>query len=98
MSRTTFNEWFGKLLHRQAKSSKRTKSSRNLKFESLDERLALSVSASFSAGAHVLTVFGDAQANNIVVSRDASGRILINGGAVAVRGGVPTVANTSLVQ
>ncbi len=98
MSRMTSNQWFGKLLYRQAKSSKRPKQSRNLKFESLDERLALSVSASFSAAAHVLTVFGDAQNNNIVVSRDAAGHILVNGGAVAVKGGVPTVANTSLIQ
>ena len=34
----------------------------------------------------------------ITVSRDAAGRILINGGAVAVQGGQPTVANTTLIQ
>ena len=42
----------------------------------------------------VLTVSGDSAANNIAISRDAAGRILVNGGAVAVVGGTPTVANT----
>src|SRR4051812_15272936 len=52
--------------------------------------------ASFSSG--VLTVTGDAANNSITVSRDAAGTILVNGGAVAVVGGKPTVANTSLIQ
>ena len=43
-------------------------------------------------------MFGDAQDNNIVVSRDAAGRIFVNGGAVTVLGGTPTVANTSLIN
>ena len=41
------------------------------------------VSASFILG--VLTVVGDAQDNSIVISRDAAGRILVNGGAVVVK-------------
>jgi Ca2+-binding RTX toxin-like protein len=52
--------------------------------------------ATFSAG--VLTVTGDNLDNNLAVSRDAAGRILVNGGAVAVIGGTPTVANTTLIQ
>src|SRR5581483_7817213 len=36
--------------------------------------------------------------NTITVSRDAAGRLLVNGGAVPVRGGTATVANTSLIQ
>jgi Ca2+-binding RTX toxin-like protein len=52
--------------------------------------------ATFSAG--VLSVFGDSAGNSIVISRDAAGRILVNGGAIAVVGGTPTVANTSRVQ
>ena len=52
--------------------------------------------ATFSNG--VLTVLGDAADNSIVVSRDAAGRILVNNGAIAVAGGSPTVANTSLIQ
>jgi Ca2+-binding RTX toxin-like protein len=52
--------------------------------------------ATFSAG--TLTVFGDSGANTITLSRDAAGKILVNGGAVAVIGGTPTVANTSLIR
>src|SRR3954452_1064232 len=52
--------------------------------------------ATFNNG--VLTVLGDNAANTIVVSRDAAGRILVNGGAIAVIGGTPTVANTTRVQ
>jgi Ca2+-binding RTX toxin-like protein len=58
----------------------------------------MAVTASFSPAAGVLTVFGDALDNAITVSRDAAGNILINGGAVAVVGGTPTVANTALIQ
>jgi Ca2+-binding RTX toxin-like protein len=52
--------------------------------------------ATFSSG--VLTVFGDASGNSIAISRDAAGKILVNGGAVAVVGGTPTVANTVRIQ
>src|SRR5215210_5440243 len=54
------------------------------------------VTSTFSAG--TLTVFGDSLDNNLQVSRDAAGKILVNGGAVAVSGGTPTVANTTLIQ
>jgi Ca2+-binding RTX toxin-like protein len=57
-----------------------------------------SVNATFLPGAGVLSVFGDAAGNNIVASRNAAGTILINGGAVPVVGGTPTVANTALIQ
>src|SRR3954453_6726441 len=53
--------------------------------------------ATFSS-AGVLTVTGDSLDNSLTISRDAAGRILVNGGAVAVIGGPPTVANTSLIQ
>ncbi len=53
-------------------------------------------SSTFANG--VLSVFGDAAANSVVISRDAAGKILVNNGAVPVAGGSPTVANTSLVQ
>jgi Ca2+-binding RTX toxin-like protein len=56
------------------------------------------VTASFSPSAGVLSVFGDALDNNIVGSRNAAGQILVNGGAVPVLGGTPTVANTALIQ
>ncbi len=56
------------------------------------------VTASFNATAGVLTVFGDNLANTIEASRDAAGRILVNGGAVAITGGTPSVANTNTIQ
>src|SRR5215831_11960060 len=54
------------------------------------------VTGSFSSS--TLTVFGDNLANTITVSRDAAGKLLVNGGAVSVFGGTPTVANTALIQ
>jgi Ca2+-binding RTX toxin-like protein len=58
----------------------------------------MATKASFSPGAGILSVIDDVQSNTIVASRDAAGNILINGGAVAVQGGRPTVANTGLIQ
>jgi Ca2+-binding RTX toxin-like protein len=52
--------------------------------------------ATFNSG--VLTVLGDNLNNSIVVSRDAAGTILVNGGAIPVAGGTPTVANTTVIQ
>jgi Ca2+-binding RTX toxin-like protein len=54
------------------------------------------ISAIFQAG--VLTVTGDNNDNTIIVSRDAAGTILVNGGSVLVTGGVATAANASQIQ
>jgi Ca2+-binding RTX toxin-like protein len=67
-----------------------------LTLEPLDARVMPAVVATFAGG--TLSVFGDSQSNTIDVSRDAAGTILVNGGAVTVRGGTPTVANTFLIQ
>jgi Ca2+-binding RTX toxin-like protein len=67
-------------------------------FETLENRLMPAVTATFNAGAGLLTVFGDALDNTIVVSRDAAGALLVNGGAVSIVGGTATVANTALIQ
>jgi Ca2+-binding RTX toxin-like protein len=66
--------------------------------EGLDERIVPTVTASFSPSAGILSVFGDNQANTITVSRNAAGNILVNGGAIQVQGGTPSVANTALIQ
>jgi Ca2+-binding RTX toxin-like protein len=58
----------------------------------------MAVTASFLPGSGLLTVFGDGLANTIDVSRNAAGALLVNGGAVAIKGGTSTVANTSLIQ
>ena len=53
--------------------------------------------ATFNPTSGVLTVRGDSQNNTVVISRNAAGRILVNGGAIVITGGTPTVANTGLV-
>jgi Ca2+-binding RTX toxin-like protein len=65
--------------------------------ESLCERIMPAVTALFVQPAGLLTVIGDAGNNTITVSRDAAGKIVVNGGAVRILGGTPTVANTSTV-
>ena len=64
----------------------------------LDARITPAVTATFAAASGTLTVFGDALDNTIEVSRNAAGNLLVNGGAVAIKGGTPTVANTALIQ
>ena len=54
------------------------------------------VTAGFTGG--ILIVRADSADNSITVSRNAAGTILVNGGAVAVGGGTPTVANTSRIS
>jgi Ca2+-binding RTX toxin-like protein len=54
--------------------------------------------ATFNPTTGQLTVNGDSLDNSIVVSRNAAGNILVNGGAIAVIGGTPTVANTALIR
>ena len=58
----------------------------------------MAITASFIPSSGVLSVFGDSLDNTITLSRNAAGQILINGGAVSVIGGQPTVANTTLMQ
>ena len=72
--------------------------SRHHSLESLENRIQFAVTASFLPTSGVLSVFGDSLDNNITVSRNAAGQILVNGGAVSVVGGTPTVANTALIQ
>ena len=54
--------------------------------------------ATFNPGAGVLTVYGDNNDNNITISRDVAGNLLVNGGAVAIGGGTPTAGNTRLIK
>ena len=79
------------------------KSTRNCRFspslESLSDRIVpAAVTATFSPATGLLSVLGDAGNNHIAVSRDCGGNIMVNGGAVSVTGGSPTVAITSLIQ
>ena len=65
-------------------------------FAATSKPASAATTATFANG--VLTVFGDAAANNIDISRNAAGNILVNGGAAPVGGGSPTVANTTLIR
>src|SRR3954451_9107746 len=67
------------------------------RLEMLDRRILPAVTATFSAAGGTLRVLGDDQDNTVVVSRDAGGTILVNNGAIAIQGGVPTVTNTQQI-
>jgi Ca2+-binding RTX toxin-like protein len=54
------------------------------------------ISASMKRG--VLTVTGTHEDDTIVVSRDVHGISLVNDGMVDIKGGVPTIAETSLIR
>ena len=58
----------------------------------------MAVSSTFVPATGVLTTTGDNLDNAITTSRNAAGNILVNGGAVAIQGGTPTVANTTAMQ
>ena len=58
----------------------------------------MAIKATFTPGAGLLSVTGDSADDHIALSRDVAGRLLINGGVVPIDGGVPTVANTTLIN
>src|SRR6202023_539035 len=64
----------------------------------LERITIMAISASFDPTAGHLTALGDSLDDAITASRDAAGNILLNGGAVPVVGGSPTVANTTQLQ
>ena len=99
MSRRTWKQWLFQKIGLTKKSAGPRRAPRGLAFEPLSQRLTPAVNAFFAGGA--LTVIGDNQANTIDVSRDAAGRLLVNGGAVSIRGAhgaAATVANTRVIQ
>ena len=70
----------------------------HLQLEQMEQRVLMAVTASFDAGTGVLAVTGDDADDQIVLGRDATGKILVNGGAVPISGGVATVSNTVQMQ
>ncbi len=96
MSRRSWKQWFLQQFGLAKKESKRRPVRRAMAFEPLGERITPAVNAFFGHG--VLSVFGDQTNNTIDISRNAAGQILVNGGAVSIKGGSPTVANTSLIK
>jgi Ca2+-binding RTX toxin-like protein len=94
MSRFTF----GRLI-RSRRPARRSRTAVRLDgFEPLCGRVLPAVTATFIPSAGLLAIFGDALNNNITVSRNAAGSLLVNGGAVPIAGGAATVANTSQIQ
>jgi len=57
----------------------------------------MAIKAQFSPGGQLLSVFGDAADDSIVISRDAAGQVFVNGGNVPIIGGQATVANTASI-
>src|SRR5688500_7182808 len=53
----------------------------------------MAVTASYIPTSKLLSVFGDNASNNLTISRNAAGTLLVNGGAVNIKGGTATVAN-----
>jgi len=96
MSRRSWKQWFFPQLGLAKKESKRRPVRRAMMFEPLGERITPAVNAFFSHGA--LIVNGDNQNNTIDISRDAAGKLSVNGGAVSIKGGTATIANTKLIQ
>ena len=96
MSRRSFKQWLLQQFCLDRRATQRASVRRTLAFETLSQRITPAVNAFFHAG--VLTIHGDGQDNTITVSRDIAGKLLVNGGAVSIKGGSPTVAATKLVN
>jgi Ca2+-binding RTX toxin-like protein len=97
MSRRTWKQWFSQFTGRRSKAPRNRPATRRIAtFEQLGQRITPAVNAFFSAG--VLTVTGDNANNTIDVSRDAAGKVFLNSGAISIKGGSATVANTKLIQ
>jgi Ca2+-binding RTX toxin-like protein len=95
MARRTFHEWT-RLLHRRSEPAPARPRNRTLAVEALDERINLAVTATFSSG--VLSIIGDAANNTIEVTRAPGGRIFVNSSYFVIRGGTPTVSNTTHIK
>src|SRR5262245_36677884 len=96
MSRRTWKQWCLEQFGLAKRSKERRPVRRALAFETLGLRITPTVNAIFHGG--VLTVNGDNADNTLVVSRDVAGKLLVNGGAVLIKGGTATVANTKLIE
>jgi Ca2+-binding RTX toxin-like protein len=99
MSRRSWTQWFlQKFRSPRAVKPRRKSLSRTMTFETLHERITPAVNAFFTPGVGTLTVNGDNANNTIDISRNAAGQILVNGGAIAIKGGNATVANVKVIQ
>src|SRR5262249_5750083 len=96
--------WMHRLLKKLARPGSRSRRHQHTQgralpaLESLADRILPAVTAVFLPRVGLLTVLGDAGNNNITLSRDAAGNILINGGTVPILGGTPTFTNTTTIS
>src|SRR4051812_11921179 len=58
----------------------------------------MAITSTFDPVTGQLVQLGDALDNALTISRDAAGKLLVNGGAVPVVGGTATIANTGLIR
>src|SRR5262249_14448677 len=66
--------------------------------ETFERTTTMAIKASFNPSTGVLTATGDDGKNTITATRDGAGDILINGGAVSIDGGQPTLTNTTEID
>jgi len=66
--------------------------------QTFERTTTMAIKASFSPSTHLLSVLGDNFDNTIIASRDATGQILVNSGAVSIDGGQPTVATATEID
>ncbi len=97
-SRSLFSALFRGTRHRKARGRTFQAVGFRPALQALETREVPAVIAMFLPSTQTLTVLGDNQDNTVEVSRNAAGQLLVNGGAVSVLGGTPTVANTALIQ
>lgn len=71
---------------------------RAMGLESLGLRITPAINAFFNPGSGILNVIGDNLDNTIIVSRNASGRLIVNGGAVSIFGGQATVISIQRIN
>jgi Ca2+-binding RTX toxin-like protein len=96
MSQRTWIEWLRSTRTRRQIASKSHRKAWVSQLEQLEVRATPAVTAFFSLG--TLTVNGDEANNTIEISRNAAGALLVNSGAVQIKGGSATVANINLIS
>ena len=96
--RTSWSAMYPTSLSSQRRSRKAAAVTRAVDpvIEPLEARRLFAVTAIAADG--VLTVSGDDGRNTITLSRDAAGKLLVNGGAVTIAGPLATVTNTTLIK
>ena len=96
MSRLNFQQWLKHIMPGRKTPRATHHRGRMLAMEQLCQRITPTVNAFFAGG--TLTVLGDNSDNTVEVGRNAAGMLSVNGDAVQIYGGTPTVANTRTIQ